>query len=132
MAAYGKICGTVLSTFKIASSRNVHKYIFGFSAYHFTSVAHLDYIVQAVAIKHISNVFVDMANFHVGFLCCHEVIRNVDIEQEVIQELVAAWREADTILLPILVKIGSASSAKRILLRNFLLDHSILAQTCLA
>ena len=40
--ACGKICASVFSTFKIPSSGNVHNCIFGFSAYHFTSVAHLD------------------------------------------------------------------------------------------
>ena len=67
--------------------------------------------------------FVNMADLRVGFLCRHEVIRDVDIEQEVIHELVTAWRESNTVLLPILVKIDSASSVKRILVCNFLQDH---------
>ena len=46
--------------------------------------------------------FVNMADLRVGFLCRHEVIRDVDIEQEVIHELVTAWRESNTVLLPIL------------------------------
>ena len=70
--------------------------------------------------------FVNMADLRVGFLCRHEVIRDVDIEQEVIHELVTAWRESNTVLLPILVKIDSASSVKRILVCNFLQDHGAL------
>ena len=46
-----------------------------------------------------------MADLRVGFLCRHEVIRDVDIEQEVIHELVTAWRESNTVLLPILLKL---------------------------
>ena len=70
--------------------------------------------------------FVNMADLRVGFLCRHEVIRDVDIEQEVIHELVTAWRESNTVLLPILVKIDSASSVKRILVCNFLQDPTVL------
>ena len=42
-----------------------------------------------------------MAHVRVSFLYRHEVIRDVDIEQEVIHELVTAWRESNTVLLPI-------------------------------
>ena len=70
--------------------------------------------------------FVNMADLGVGFLCRHEVIRDVDIEQEVIHELVTAWRESNTVLLPILVKIDSASSVKRIFVCNFLQNHGAL------
>ena len=67
-----------------------------------------------------------MAHVRVSFLYRHEVIRDVDLEQEVIHELVTAWQESNTILLPILVKTDSASSVKRIFLRIFLQDHGAL------
>ena len=70
--------------------------------------------------KQCPNAHTNHTNFRVGLLCRHEVIWDVDIQQKAIHKLVTAWQEANTILLPILVKIDSTSSVKRILFSNFL------------
>ena len=46
-----------------------------------------------------------MANFRVGLLCRHEVIWDLDIEQEVIHELVTTLGKVKTILRPYLLKL---------------------------
>ena len=55
--------------------------------------------------KQCPNAHTDHANFRVGFLCRHEVIWDVDIQQKAIHKLVTAWQEANTILLPYLLKL---------------------------
>ena len=79
--------------------------------------------------KQCPNAHTDHANFRVGFLCRHEVIWDVDIQQKAIHKLVTARQEANTILLPILVKIDRASSVKRIFFSNFLQNHSALVRS---
>ena len=51
------------------------------------------------------------------------------MQQNAIHELIATWREANTILLPTLVKVDSASSVKRILFSNLLQNHSALVRS---
>ena len=79
--------------------------------------------------KQCPNAHADHTNFRVGLPCRHEVIWDVDIQQKAIHKLVTAWQEANTILLPVLVKIDSTSSVKRIKLSNLLQDHSALVRS---
>ena len=63
--------------------------------------------------KQCPNAHTNHTNVRVGLILCrNEASWDVDIQQKAIHELVAAWQKANTILLPLLVKIDSASSVK--------------------